>query len=174
MGIPRPGTTPRPTASRKSIHSDYSAVPLFRADTEAYGEARAKAIMDESRHNTVYSRTSCSRADPAAARLQADRGDRTLVESWTSGWSAPPTAARAHDHVQPPHQRADLGRRPRRSRDLRARSAGGSPGTATKGQRAAPLHARRGGAGTTVTDGTSNRPNAQPVPRLDQVHDMSL
>ena len=42
-------------ASSHSIHSDYSAVPgYFEQMTAAYGEARAKAILDENRHNTVY------------------------------------------------------------------------------------------------------------------------
>ena len=43
------------TGVHHSIHSDYSAIPgYFEAMTEAYGEDRAKAILDENRHNTVY------------------------------------------------------------------------------------------------------------------------
>ena len=50
----------------------------------AYGEERAKAILDENRHNTVYfpnfivkgpiQRSACS---------SRSRADRTLAESWT-------------------------------------------------------------------------------------------
>ncbi|MFK7837344.1 MAG: aromatic ring-hydroxylating dioxygenase subunit alpha [Sulfitobacter sp.] len=43
------------TGVHHSIHSDYTAIPgYFEAMTEAYGEERAKAILDENRHNTVY------------------------------------------------------------------------------------------------------------------------
>ncbi|MGL4280662.1 MAG: Rieske 2Fe-2S domain-containing protein, partial [Albidovulum sp.] len=43
------------TGVSHSIHSDYSAVPgYFDRMVAAYGEARAKAILDENRHNTVY------------------------------------------------------------------------------------------------------------------------
>ena len=43
------------TGVNMSIHSNYDAVPgYFEAMTEAYGEARAKEILDENRHNTVY------------------------------------------------------------------------------------------------------------------------
>src|SRR3954454_18013242 len=43
------------TGVSHSIHSNYSAVPgYFEQMVAAYGEQRAKAILDESRHNTVY------------------------------------------------------------------------------------------------------------------------
>ena len=43
------------TGVKGSIHSDYDSIPgYFDAMTEAYGEERAKAILDENRHNTVY------------------------------------------------------------------------------------------------------------------------
>jgi len=43
------------TGVKGSIHSDYDSIPgYFSAMTEAYGEDRAKAILDENRHNTVY------------------------------------------------------------------------------------------------------------------------
>ena len=43
------------TGVHHSIHSDYSAIPgYFEKMVAAYGEARAKAILDENRHNTVY------------------------------------------------------------------------------------------------------------------------
>ncbi|WP_299417192.1 aromatic ring-hydroxylating dioxygenase subunit alpha [uncultured Sulfitobacter sp.] len=43
------------TGVNHSIHSDYTAIEgYFEAMTEAYGEDRAKEILDENRHNTVY------------------------------------------------------------------------------------------------------------------------
>ncbi len=43
------------TGVHHSIHSDYTAIPgYFEAMVESYGEDRAKAILDENRHNTVY------------------------------------------------------------------------------------------------------------------------
>ena len=50
------------TGVHHSIHSDYSAIPgYFDKMVAAYGEERAKAILDENRHNTSISRTSWSR-----------------------------------------------------------------------------------------------------------------
>lgn len=43
------------TGVHHSIHSDYDAIPgYFEALSEAYGEKKARAILDENRHNTVY------------------------------------------------------------------------------------------------------------------------
>jgi phenylpropionate dioxygenase-like ring-hydroxylating dioxygenase large terminal subunit len=43
------------TGVNMSIHSDYDAVPgYFEAMKNAYGEDRAKEILDENRHNTIY------------------------------------------------------------------------------------------------------------------------
>ena len=43
------------TGVHHSIHSDYSAIAgYFEAMCASYGEERAKAIMDENRHNTIY------------------------------------------------------------------------------------------------------------------------
>src|SRR5262245_56420203 len=43
------------TGVHHSIHSEYSAVPgYFESMAAAYGEERAKAILDENRHNTIY------------------------------------------------------------------------------------------------------------------------
>jgi len=43
------------TGVHHSIHSNYSAIPgYFEALTETYGEEKAKAILSENRHNTVY------------------------------------------------------------------------------------------------------------------------
>jgi len=43
------------TGVHHSIHSKYSAIPgYFEAMTKSYGAEKAKAILDENRHNTVY------------------------------------------------------------------------------------------------------------------------
>ena len=43
------------TGVHHSIHSDYSAIPAISSKmVAAYGENRAKAILDENRHNTSY------------------------------------------------------------------------------------------------------------------------
>ena len=43
------------TGVHHSIHSNYSAIPgYFDQMVAAYGENRAKAILDENRHNTIY------------------------------------------------------------------------------------------------------------------------
>jgi phenylpropionate dioxygenase-like ring-hydroxylating dioxygenase large terminal subunit len=43
------------TGVHHSIHSDYDAIPgYFSAMVESYGEKKAKAILDENRHNTIY------------------------------------------------------------------------------------------------------------------------
>ena len=43
------------TGVNHSIHSDYSAIPgYFEAISETYGTEKAKSILDENRHNTVY------------------------------------------------------------------------------------------------------------------------
>ena len=43
------------TGVHHSIHSDYSAIPgYFDKMVEAHGEEKAKAVLNENRHNTVY------------------------------------------------------------------------------------------------------------------------
>jgi benzoate/toluate 1,2-dioxygenase subunit alpha len=73
------------TGVSHSIHSDYSAVPgYFAAMAAAYGEARAKAIMDENRHNTIYFPNLMIKGPIQLLRLfKPLAADRTLVESWT-------------------------------------------------------------------------------------------
>ncbi len=67
------------TGVKHSIHSDYSEIPgYFEAMKGAYGEERAKAILGENRHNTVYfpnmtlkarsSRCGCSSRSPRTGR----------------------------------------------------------------------------------------------------------
>ena len=73
------------TGVRTSIHADYSAVPgYFDKMTAAYGEARAKAILDENRHNTVYFPNLMVKGPIQLLRLfKPISAGRTLVESWT-------------------------------------------------------------------------------------------
>ena len=73
------------TGVSHSIHSDYSAVPgYFEGMVQAYGEARAKAILDENRHNTVYFPNLMVKGPIQLLRLFKPLApDRTLVESWT-------------------------------------------------------------------------------------------
>ena len=73
------------TGVSHSIHSDYSAVPgYFEAMVKTYGEARAKAIMDENRHNTIYFPNVMIKGPIQLLRLfKPLAADRTLVESWT-------------------------------------------------------------------------------------------
>ena len=98
-----------------SIHSDYSSIPgYFEKMVAAYGEARAKAILDENRHNTVvFSQLHDQGADPGDPPVQAGR-----AEPHAGGiLDLPPSRcarsiARADDHLQPSDQRTDLGGRP--------------------------------------------------------------
>jgi benzoate/toluate 1,2-dioxygenase subunit alpha len=73
------------TGVSHSIHSDYSAVPgYFEMMVEAYGEARARAILDENRHNTVYFPNTMIKGPIQLLRVfKPIAADKTLVESWT-------------------------------------------------------------------------------------------
>jgi phenylpropionate dioxygenase-like ring-hydroxylating dioxygenase large terminal subunit len=73
------------TGVHHSIHSDYSAIPgYFEKMVAAYGEARAKAILDENRHNTSYFPNFTVKGPIQAIRLFKPLApDRTLAESWT-------------------------------------------------------------------------------------------
>jgi benzoate/toluate 1,2-dioxygenase alpha subunit len=73
------------TGVNHSIHSNYSSVPgYFERMVAAYGERRAKAILDESRHNTVYFPNLMVKGPIQLLRLfKPLAADRTLVESWT-------------------------------------------------------------------------------------------
>jgi phenylpropionate dioxygenase-like ring-hydroxylating dioxygenase large terminal subunit len=68
-----------------SIHSNYSAIPgYFEQMVAAYGEARAKSILDTNRHNTVYFPNMTMKGPIQALRIfKPVAADRTLVESWT-------------------------------------------------------------------------------------------
>ena len=73
------------TGVSHSIHSDYSAVPgYFEQMVAAYGEERAKAILDENRHNTVYFPNVMLKGPIQLLRLfKPIAANKTLVESWT-------------------------------------------------------------------------------------------
>jgi phenylpropionate dioxygenase-like ring-hydroxylating dioxygenase large terminal subunit len=68
-----------------SIHSNYSGIPgYYEQMVEAYGEARAKSILGENRHNTVYFPNMTMKGPIQALRVfKPIAADRTLVESWT-------------------------------------------------------------------------------------------
>ncbi len=72
------------TGVRHSIHSDYSAVPgYFDAMVAAHGEERARAILGENRHNTVYFPNIMIKGPIQQLRVfKPIAADRTLVESW--------------------------------------------------------------------------------------------
>ncbi|MBR0799009.1 Rieske 2Fe-2S domain-containing protein [Bradyrhizobium jicamae] len=73
------------TGVHHSIHSDYSAVPgYFEKMTAAYGEDRAKAILGENRHNTVYFPNIMIKGPIQLLRqFKPIAANKTLVESWT-------------------------------------------------------------------------------------------
>jgi benzoate/toluate 1,2-dioxygenase subunit alpha len=73
------------TGVAASIHSNYSAIPgYYEKMVGAYGETRAKAILDENRHNTVYFPNTMIKGPIQLLRLfKPISAGRTLVESWT-------------------------------------------------------------------------------------------
>lgn len=73
------------TGVHHSIHSDYSAIPgYFDQLAATHGEARAKAVLDENRHNTVYFPNMTMKGPIQALRIfKPLAADRTMVESWT-------------------------------------------------------------------------------------------
>ena len=68
-----------------SIHSKYSAVGEYETRMEqAYGPDRARAILGEARHNTVYYPSLTIKGAIQAIRVARPIApDRTLIESWT-------------------------------------------------------------------------------------------
>lgn len=73
------------TGVHHSIHSDYSAIPGYLEKmTAAYGEDRAKAILRENRHNTVYFPNIMIKGPIQLLRhFKPIAANKTLVESWT-------------------------------------------------------------------------------------------
>ena len=84
MGIRVWGNGHGHTGVTSSIHANYSAVPgYFEQMVKAYGEVRAKAILDENRHNTVYFPNVMMKGPIQLLRLFRPLGPaKTLVESW--------------------------------------------------------------------------------------------
>ena len=72
------------TGVHHSIHSDYSAIPgYFEAMSDTYGADKAKAILDESRHNTVYFPNIMIKGPIQQLRNFIPlAADRTVVESY--------------------------------------------------------------------------------------------
>jgi benzoate/toluate 1,2-dioxygenase subunit alpha len=68
-----------------SIHSNYAAVGEYETQMEqAYGAERARAILGEVRHNTVYYPSLTIKGAIQAIRVVRPLApDRTLIESWT-------------------------------------------------------------------------------------------
>ncbi len=73
------------TGVSNSIHADYSAVPGYMEQmVAAYGEERAKAILDDVRHNTVYFPNIMVKGPIQTLRVfKPISASQTLVESWT-------------------------------------------------------------------------------------------
>lgn len=72
------------TGVHHSIHSDYSAIPgYFEQMVAAYGEEKAKEILGENRHNTVYFPNIMIKGPIQQLRNFIPLGpDKTLVESY--------------------------------------------------------------------------------------------
>ncbi|MEO1677195.1 MAG: aromatic ring-hydroxylating dioxygenase subunit alpha [Pseudomonadota bacterium] len=72
------------TGVHHSIHSDYDAIPgYFEALKAAHGEQKAKAVLDENRHNTVYFPNIMVKAPLQQLRVFIPlAANRTLVESY--------------------------------------------------------------------------------------------
>jgi hypothetical protein len=97
-----------------SIHSNYSAVSDYeRVMAASYGEERARRILGEVRHNTLYYPSltiknaiqAIRRRAPARGRSHAHR-ELDLSAGRRSGY-----VARAYGAVFAPHQLANLDRR---------------------------------------------------------------
>ncbi|MFN0184001.1 MAG: aromatic ring-hydroxylating dioxygenase subunit alpha [Aquabacterium sp.] len=73
------------TGVSDSIHAAYSPVPgYWEAMQAAYGEERARRILGEVRHNTVYFPNIMVKGPIQTLRVfRPLAADRTLVESWT-------------------------------------------------------------------------------------------
>jgi len=73
------------TGVSDSIHASYSSIPgYWEAMVGAYGESRAKEILGDVRHNTVYFPNIMVKGPIQTLRIfKPLAADRTLVESWT-------------------------------------------------------------------------------------------
>jgi hypothetical protein len=122
------GPTATATRRGRSIHADYSPAPATGKHGGTYGEERAKAILGEAAQHHPVSQHDDEGADPDLRIFKPIAVDKTLVESGPSDSWVRQTAARAHADVQPPDQRADLGRRPRRPEVYERAQEGASRG----------------------------------------------
>ena len=77
-----------------SIHSSYSSIPEYAAQMEAaYGAERARAILGEVRHNTVYYPSLTVKGAIQTIRVVRPIAvDRTLIESFTLRLAGAPQA----------------------------------------------------------------------------------
>ena len=82
------------TGVKFSIHSNYSEIPEYAAQMEAaYGAERARAILGESRHNTVYYPNLTVKGAIQTIRVVRPLAvDRTLIESFTLRLAGAPPA----------------------------------------------------------------------------------
>lgn len=89
------------TGVKTSIHAEYDAVPGYLdAMTAAHGADRAKAILDDNRHNTVYFPNIMVKAPLGQMRVFIPLGaDRTLVESWVFHPVGAPQVLTQRSHV---------------------------------------------------------------------------
>jgi phenylpropionate dioxygenase-like ring-hydroxylating dioxygenase large terminal subunit len=73
------------TGVSDSIHASYSGIPgYWDSMVAAYGEERAKQILGDVRHNTVYFPNIMVKGPIQTLRVfKPIAADRTLVESWT-------------------------------------------------------------------------------------------
>lgn len=73
------------TGVAHSIHSDYSEIPgYWDAMVAAYGEERAKTILGEARHNTIFFPNLTMKGPVQTMRVfKPLAANKTLVESWT-------------------------------------------------------------------------------------------
>ena len=76
---------PGPLRRAWTIHASYSGIPgYWESMVQAYGEDRAKAILGDVRHNTVYFPNIMVKGPIQTLRIfKPIAADRTLVESWT-------------------------------------------------------------------------------------------
>ena len=141
-----------------SIHSKYSAIPAYeKAMKEAYGEARTAEILGLVRHNTVYYPNLTIKGAIQSIRVAlAGRGrqDHHRELDLPPGRRAARAAA-ANDDVQPAHQFALLGRRPRRPARLPRYPGRPARGRQPVGQPASQLLRRRDRPEGPTTIGTS-------------------
>lgn len=69
---------------QKSIHTAYSEIPgYWEAMVESYGEERAKAILSQNRHNTIFYPSFTAKDAVQAVRVVRPIAvDKCIVESW--------------------------------------------------------------------------------------------